>query len=142
MLELLPNIPGNIVFRSIEDSLTVEQQGYWGNHYDFGVPMVKGSTLLGHAKVREIVINTLLPFAYAWSELHNERKRKAAIKKVFLAYPGAGDNQLTCYMKQRLFHRTDVRHTGAQQQGLLHIFHRYCRYKHCSECPVLAQNLQ
>jgi hypothetical protein len=136
MLELLPRVPDNTGFRRIEDGLAVARMGYWGIHYDFGMQLTRKSALLGREKVREMVINTLLPFIYAWSGLSREVKCKALVKKLFSTYPGTADNQLTLYMKQRLFRRTDVKLGAAQQQGLLHIFHRYCRYKNCSECTV------
>jgi hypothetical protein len=127
MLRLLPEVPDSTIFRDIEKSLMIAPQGYWGGHHDFGVSMARESVLLGRGKVREMVINTLLPFMYAWYGLQQERKRRASVIKVFSAYPMAGDNQLTGHMKQLLFHRPDIKLYGAQQQGLLHIFHRYDR---------------
>jgi len=124
------------VYSCIEGGLIVFRQGYWANHSDFGMVMPRNIALLGKSKAAEIIINVLLPFAYAWGELVDELDLKDNAIKLYFGYPGLEDNQLTRFMRQQFSLNKDFRLSAAQQQGLIHIFKTYCRYRNCQECPV------
>jgi hypothetical protein len=136
MLRLVKKAPAGTEGRWLESGLAVASQGYWENHFDFGIVTGRASALIGCEKASAIVINTILPFAAAWAELDSDRKLNKKAGEIYRRYPGTGDNELTRYMKQQLRLRLDVHLSACQQQGLIHLFNAYCRRRNCVRCPV------
>lgn len=136
ILNLVNESPHNQEYRWIENGLIILGQDYWVNHSDFGVITSKSPALLGRNKAAEIVINVILPFAYAWGALYSTPELKEKAKGIYLSFPKLESNQLVRFMKQQLLLRPDFSLSASQQQGLIHIFKNYCRYKDCEECPI------
>jgi hypothetical protein len=124
------------LYSCIEDGLIVFGQGYWEIHSDFGIAMARNTALLGRSKAAEMTINMLLPFVCAWGELAAEPELKVKATNIYFSYPKLEDNQLIRFMRQQLLLNLDTKLSALQQQGLIHIFKTYCRYRNCLECPV------
>ena len=139
ILRLVKKAPAGAERRWLENGLTVSGHSYWENHFDFGVVSRRASALIGCEKASAIVVNTVLPFAAAWAELDSDSKLKKKAAEIYRRYPGAGDNELTRYMKQQLGLRQGIRPSACQQQGLIHIFNAYCRQRNCTQCPVASR---
>ncbi len=136
ILKLVREAPPRAEHRWLENGLTIVSQGYWANHFDFGIAKTRSSALLGREQATEIAINIILPFVYAWGEMAAEMKLKRKAAEVYHHYPKLVNNELTRYMKQQLLLKPDVDLSACQQQGLIHIFKTYCRHRNCVECPV------
>jgi hypothetical protein len=136
ILKQVKKAPPGAEHRWLENGLTVASQGYWGNHFDFGIAKKRNSALLGREKASEIVINIILPFICAWGEIASEPKLKKKAAYIYCRYPRLADNELTRYMKQQLLLKSDARLSACQQQGLIHLFKSYCRHRNCAGCPV------
>jgi len=135
-LKLIRKSPLGAEHRWLGNSLVISGQGYWANHFDFGIAQKRCSALLGRERASAISINTILPFACAWGELNTDLKLKKKAAEVYHGYPQTGDNELTRYMKQQLRLKQEVRLSACQQQGLIHIFKTCCRHRTCAECPI------
>jgi hypothetical protein len=138
ILHLVRKAPPKTEHRWLESGLVIAGQGYWGNHFDFGVTKKRSSALLGREKASEIAINAILPFAYAWGEINSDLKLKRKAAEIYRHYPGPGDNELTRHMKQQLLLKPDTRLSACQQQGLIHIFKTHCHLRNCTVCPVAS----
>jgi len=138
MLQLVRKAPTKAEHRWLETGLVIAGQGYWRNHFDFGILKKRSSALLGRERASEIVINVILPFACVWGEISSDLilKRKAA--EIYRRYPRPEENELTRHMKQQLLLKPDTRLSACQQQGLIHIFKTYCRLRNCTACPVAS----
>ena len=136
MVNLVSKAPQGAERRWLEDGISVAGQGYWANHLDFGMPKRRSSALLGQERATNIIINVVLPFAYAWGEAAAKLKLKVKTAEIYSRYPGLGDNELTRYMKQQLRIRQGCNLSACQQQGLIHIFKNNCRTRNCPTCPV------
>ena len=136
MVRLVKETPPKAGRRWLENGLTIASQGYWANHFDFGLIIKRSSALLGREKAAEITINTILPFICAWGEIAAEPKLKKKAAEIYHCYPKLGDNELTRYMKQQLLLEPNVDLSACQQQGLIHVFKTYCRQRNCAECPI------
>jgi len=65
------SLPGG--HRTLENGLTVRPTDCWQDHFEPGLESrTRISAVLGPGKAREIVINVLLPFAFAWGKLAKE----------------------------------------------------------------------
>jgi len=138
ILHLVRKAPPKTEHRWLESGLAIAGQGYWRNHFDFGIIKKRSSALLGQEKASEIVINAILPFACVWGEISSDLKLKRKAAEIYRRYPRLGGNELTRHMKQQLLLKPDTRLSACQQQGLIHIFKTYCRLRNCTVCPVAS----
>ncbi len=117
-------------------SLAAPARGYWRDHLDFGVPAAESASLLGANRRRDMVINIILPFFYAWGTLQGWRSLRSRVRDIYTTYEAGANNAPLQFMRGRL--EGIKLETGArEQQGLLHIYHHYCRDGRCRRCPLL-----
>jgi len=124
--------------RRIEEGLIVRDEGYWGNHIDFGVVKARRSALLGRERAAEIVVNVALPFVFAWGEMFGEMSLSDRAFGVFQRYGGLGENKITRHMRQQLGIAPQLRLSASQHQGLIHLFKTYCHRRNCACCPLTS----
>jgi hypothetical protein len=122
--------------QNIESGFILLCNGYWSDHIDFGIAKIKGTAMIGQARAREMVINVVLPFVSAWGELFGELSLISKVEGIYNEYPKMGENQLTCHMRSQFVNLYGVSLSACQQQGLIHIYKMYCRYRNCTECMV------
>ena len=112
---------------------------YWAAHCDVGVPLRGGpQRLVGAERAREILTNVMLPFLIAYGEHTNDAANSDWAINLFRRAPAAGMNRLIRAMRDDVFSLPPryVSMTAARQQGLLHIYHTWCREKRCDACAV------
>jgi hypothetical protein len=95
-----------------------------------------GSALLGESRAADIVVNALLPFTAAWGRIISrpELSKKAAY--FYLHYPPPASNTLDRHMCRQLNIDAKLINSARRQQGLLHLFKKYCSLGLCRDCPV------
>ncbi len=87
---------------------------------------------IGEGRARDIAVNIVLPFLYAWGGLTRDRELRSAGLETFRRMPGLAENEITREMKRLLPSEVDTR--GARrQQGLIHL------YKHMRGTAWLEQ---
>lgn len=120
-------------------ALPAARSAYWATHCDFGVPL-RGApqSLIGGERVREILINVIVPFLLAYGEVSGEPELSDRAVTLFRRAPAAGQNRLIRSMRDDVFGLPPkyAPMTAARQQGLLHIYHTWCREKRCDACAV------
>ncbi|MEO6458524.1 MAG: DUF2851 family protein [Chloroflexia bacterium] len=123
-------------------TLTVEGDGYWASHADFGRPLgndtVEDMALVGTSRASDIVVNVLLPLLVANADRQGDEKIHNRALSVYAAFPKLSENKITRAMAdEALGPRKKEAITGAkQQQGLIHLYRLYCEARRCYECPV------
>jgi hypothetical protein len=135
LLDIVRDTPPSRGSRLLQHGLTVDSDGYWRDHFDFGIRgRTKIAALLGQSKAGEIAVNVVLPFALSWGELSGEVKLKCRAMELYHSYPRLAENCLTQHMKKQLGVEESSDFTACRQQGLIHVFRDYCREGRCSEC--------
>ena len=112
---------------------------YWAVHCDFGIPLRGAAqSLIGAERAREILINVLLPFMFALGEHTGDSGVADWTVACVRHAPAGGMNRLSRSMRDDVFGLPPryVPMTAARQQGLLHIYHEWCREKRCDTCAV------
>lgn len=123
--------------RSLQNSLIVNSDDYWRDHFDFGIrSRTTIAALLGQSKAAEIAVNVILPFALAWGQLTDEPGLSDRAMSLYHSYPSLAENHLTRHMRKQLVLERYSDSTACRQQGLIHIFTNYCREGRCRECPL------
>jgi hypothetical protein len=124
--------------RVLERGLSVACDGYWLDHFDFSVTSkTRRSAILGNSKISEIIVNVVLPFAYAWGELTVDPKITENAAELYCNYPKSSENCLTYHMKEQLGLGESFNLTACHRQGLIHIFKNYCCEGRCGQCPLV-----
>jgi hypothetical protein len=92
------------------------------------------AVLIGPGRAREIVVNVVLPFitTCAANIKNGQPGRKAGL--IYAGYPSLPQNEITRYMGGLLGNQA---YGACRQQGLLHIYHTWCRTRECAACPVV-----
>jgi len=137
MLHIVRDAPPLGGHRSLQNSLVVDSDDYWRDHFDFGIrSRTEIAALLGRSKAGEIAVNVILPFASAWGELTDEPGLSERAMGLYRSYPRLAENCLTQHMRKQLVLEKHFDFTACRQQGLIHIFANYCREGRCGECPL------
>ncbi len=96
------------------------------------------SDLLGESRAREIVINVVLPFFFAWAEKNSHKELKQHVFQLYRNYPKSEENQITRYLKGLFWDKgKSATIDSAQcQQGMIHLYKTFCQDQRCKDCPV------
>jgi len=94
--------------------------------------------LIGWDRAREIVINVILPFIFAWGESNSQKRMKERALDLYRVYPKAADYGITRDLAGRIFggQASGLVKTARRQQGLIHLDRTYCRPLWCVMCKV------
>jgi hypothetical protein len=99
--------------------------------------------LIGRGRAREVVVNIVLPFAFARAEASGEPALAQQALSLYRGYPAAGENEVTRRLAGLLGVKASAPVNSAQrQQGLLHLDKTFCRPRRCGECPVAVSAQQ
>jgi hypothetical protein len=90
--------------------------------------------LIGTGRAREIVVNAVLPFISAYGASIDNRPLEEKARQIISSYPSLPHNELTRYMIGLLGNQA---YGACRHQGLLHIYHNWCRTRECGACPVV-----
>lgn len=90
--------------------------------------------LIGPGRADEMAVNVVLPFTLAWAQARQDKRLAQAALTLYQHYPKLSPygilRRLTAALGRELT-------AGARrQQGMLRIFHRYCRQGGCNRCPL------
>jgi hypothetical protein len=123
--------------RRLEEALMVTAHGYRASRSDFGRGSRTGSpTLLGRHRAADIVVNVLLPFAFAWARSGPRPDLAQAALTVNRRYPRLSANALEKHMRAQLGVVDGMVGSAQQQQGLIHIYETQCTQGRCQVCEL------
>ena len=121
----------------LEAGLMAVDDGYWSSRYDFGKGYPGLSKwLIGQSRAADIVINVLLPFTYAWGEDNGLKELAEKALTIFCSYPSLETNTLERHMKAQFGLKSTQVNSAQRQQGLLHLYKKWCTQGRCKECEV------
>lgn len=111
---------------------------YWATRYSFGCPLgAPRPHLIGVERAGDIAISVVLPFLLA-SANANAGAYTDAVLEAYRLHPKLAENEITRSMASLLTEGRGpfVARSAQQQQGLLHLYNRFCRDQRCDECPL------
>lgn len=120
---------------SLQKNLSVPSNSYWADYLDFGITAPRVRSLLGAERSKDMVINVVLPFFYAWGNLMEMRSLRNRALVLYHSYASSAENRFTRLMRERLA-GVPIGKSAREQQGLLHLYHGYCRNRRCGCCPL------
>ena len=122
----------------MEQELTAPSQGFWSRYFDFGIPSKRNLALIGQGRSREVVVNILLPFFFAWSRVSGQSWLEDHTLELYHRWPRLQENWITRYMESQIFgqNRPRMVNSACRQQGLIHLYRNRCIKLQCGECPL------
>jgi hypothetical protein len=112
---------------------------FWAWHYDFEAPTVGPRPWqIGRPRAAELVINALLPLGYAIGRADDRPELAAAALLAYRRLAAGPWNRVSRAMAAQLFGPDGRKlcRSAARQQGLLHLFKRWCWERRCEACPA------
>lgn len=109
----------------------VEANDYWHYHYHLGEETSFKRKFIGKEKVRNIMINTIIPILFTYAKVNKIESIKEQTLN-WLSKIAAEKNKVTTG-----FQNIGVENLNAfDSQALLHLKKEYCNYKRCLECSI------
>ena len=115
-----------------------EDDGFWATHHDFDRPLAAPQPwLVGAGRAGEVVVNVLLPFAYALGQATAEQALSERALTLYRATPLDLRIGSSARWRSRLAGRGPRLARGAcRQQGLIHLYRHWCDSRDCSDCST------
>jgi len=121
----------------LEGDLTVKVGGYWASHFDFGVAAGWRPALIGQSRARDIIVNVVLPFCFAWAHVSGQEWLRDVCLGLYQNHPGLEENWITRHMKAKVLGNSAAKMDSArQQQGLIQLHEAFCAGYRCQDCPL------
>ena len=119
-------------------SAPVASSDYWARRIDFGrLTQTSSTALLGTSRAREIVVNVAIPMAVCMARSRGDDSLVASLRDLYLSTGSVSSNRLTRYMTSLTgAGEFEGMSRAARQQGMLHIYRRWCRSKSCGDCAA------
>lgn len=116
----------------LANMLTVSASSYWNTHYRFDVPTRSASVKrMGSQAVYSIIINTVLPYMYAYAVWHEQVELK---HRVVHFYENLPIEQNIIVRKYK--HLEPMIHNALHSQALIEMYEHYCTKKQCNKCAI------
>jgi hypothetical protein len=117
--------------RGLQSLFSVSASGYWLSHYTFGKPSRKIEKALGEEATRNILVNTVVPFVFAYGRHRNEEDFRQRALKLLEALPPEKNGIIAGWEKAGITSRD-----AGRTQALLHLKNEYCNGKKCLFCGI------
>jgi hypothetical protein len=137
MVDLVKDAPAEKGAAFLAAGLTVADDGYWAGRYDFGKGYPGLSNwLIGQSRADDIAINVLLPFVYTWGQADGQPDFAEKAFALYCQYPDVETNTVERHMRAQFALKPALVDSARRQQGLLHLYKKWCTQGRCRECPV------
>ncbi len=137
IINMVEEVSVNRGYYGLEKGLLVTTSGYWASHFDFGSGnRIRSPTLLGGRRAADIIVNVLLPFTLAWSQLASRSELGNKVFDLYRGYPRLVVNSVERHMRNQLGLSSNLVNSARRQQGLIHIYSTLCTQGGCNSCPL------
>ena len=114
----------------------IETNDFWKHHFNFDKAALTNVTALGTSRIREIIINAVLPIALLYARIFKDKTVRDGALGVYQSLPAFENNSITRFMgKQLLKGKVSLKNVRCQQ-ALLQLYTFYCKEKKCSDCEL------
>jgi hypothetical protein len=115
----------------IKALFAVTANDFWHYHYTLQETSIFKKKAVGSTTVDNLIINTVIPFLFAYGIYHNEERYKEKAVR-WLESLSSETNVIT-----REFYALGISSNSAyDSQALLELMNEYCSYKKCLDCSV------
>lgn len=132
---LLGQILTPLSLKEYRQLFAVAASPYWQTHYRFGheLPAKEGKQrgAIGGATIDLILINTVVPYLYAWGIAHHQESVIQQAGELLQHLPAEKNSIVTNWKQLGLSVRS-----AADSQAYLQLHHSYCLQERCLSCDI------
>ncbi len=116
---------------NLQSIFTTEASEFWTTHFHFEKPSTNSPKLLGIESINNIIINTVIPFCYAYGKyIGSVMLEEKSVE--WLNQINAEKNKYTGIWEQSNYKFLNA----AETQGLLELNNSYCAKNKCVHCKI------
>lgn len=123
--------------KEIHNMLEVKVENYWKTHYVFDKTSISRTKKLGKSTIQLIVINTIVPFLFAYSRTKGDAQFRDRALQFLETLPPEKNSIISKW--QELGQTVE---DAADTQALIHLKRSYCDKKACTNCAIGNQILK
>jgi hypothetical protein len=128
--------------RELLQFFSIETNGFWKRHYNFDEAAPKSVTALGNMRVRDLIINAVLPVALLYARIFKDAAVREGTLDVYQSLPASEDNSIIRLMEKQLLKGRVKTNSANKQQAVIQLYKFYCTENRCSECELNASLIQ
>jgi hypothetical protein len=123
--------------KELQSLFDVSTSAYWLNHYTFDVLSPEKQKRLGLSAVNLLLINTIVPFIFAYGKQKNDQDYSDRALDLLDALPPEKNHIITNFKTYGIAAKN-----AKQSQALLQLYKFYCNEKYCLQCSIGHQILK
>jgi len=112
----------------------IETDNFWKHHYDFDEAVMKNITALGAIRIREIIINAVIPISLLYARIFKDISVRESALRAYFALPASEDNAVIRLMERQLLKNRHFLEYASHQQAVIQLYKYYCLESRCDEC--------
>jgi hypothetical protein len=116
----------------------IETNDFWKHHYNFDKAASNNVTALGASRIREIVVNAVLPVALLYARIFKDKAVREGALDVYQSLPASENNSITRLMEKQLLKGRLSLKNVSRQQAVIQLYKFYCAERRCSDCEFGA----
>lgn len=128
---LLSKLKGGQAITAITKLLQNSPSEYWTTHYQFNKNVDKKSSIIGHSRVKKLLLNALFPVLLVYAEQSHSPSIEQAIFNLFEEIRGEKDTITSFFSSLSLEQRS-----AAVSQGFHELHEAYCKQGKCLSCNI------
>jgi len=109
---------------------------FWSRHVHFRGLRCAGGIALGEARVRDLIVNGIIPLLLLYARLSHETGVRRRSFDLLRALPREGENRVTRLVLGAIAGGKPALSGPMERQGMLHLYRLYCSRTRCDRCPV------
>jgi hypothetical protein len=121
---------------SLTHLFSIETSDFWKCHYHFNHSTRLPVRALGETRIREIVINVILPLGLLYARIFKDKPVRAGAAAVYRIFPSPGSNSIIRLMEKNLVKKRFHSNAASYQQALVQLYKFYCSDNRCSDCAL------
>jgi len=114
----------------------IETNDFWKHHYNFDKAASNSVTALGVSRIREIVINAILPIALLYARIFKDKAVREGALDVYQSLPASENNSITRLMETQLLKGRLSLKNVSRQQAVIQLYKFYCSERRCADCEL------
>jgi hypothetical protein len=123
--------------RLIEAVFTAPADDFWSSHYQFaGDSNVSLRVLIGKQRVRDIVLNSVIPVCLLYADCFRDNEVRAAALGLFRYARSLHDNFILRSLQAQLLKNKLRIDSAMLEQGAVQLYKNYCTEERCSACRI------
>jgi len=137
------------IIQLLKDNISAEERGsnlihlfaietseFWNHHYSFHTVASAKVTALGTSRIREIIINAVLPMTLLYARIFKDKGVREGVLELYQSFPASDDNSITRLMENQLLKKRVSLTNVQRQQAVIQLYKFYCAEGRCSDCEL------